>query len=246
MPIPSGVEAGTGAVDGDGTLAVSDADYASAMPADDGAAQSRWVSPDTEAGAAATAVPVRGGSAGMGSIQSDSLKGVAQELCNVRESTGFLGLSDLTLVPRHISAVTGAEVGSRSIPMSSPLAAQPSGRASSECLREDTAFAALPYACSFEGKTVPSSVEEVLLQAPEWEHQVGHLKKAVVTLREASTAAESECVLHHEKLRAVQDVLAVVIQRLAAPPMSSSTFRASRPTPEDFEAAPPAKRTCYS
>ena len=70
-------------------------------------------------------------------------------------------------VPQHISAVTGTEGGSRPIPVSSPPAAPPSGRASRERLREEAAFAALQYACSFEGTAVPSSIEEALLQARE-------------------------------------------------------------------------------
>ena len=101
--------------------------------------------------------------------------------------------------------------------MSPPSAAQPYDRASPERLSEEAAFAALQYACSFEGATVPSPIEEALLQAREWVHQVRHLKKAVSTLPEASTAGEGERVEYHAKLCAVPDVLAVVIQRLAAP-----------------------------
>ena len=130
--------------------------------------------------------------------------------------------------------------------MSSPPAAPPSEQASPQRLREEAAFAALQYACSFEETAVPSSIEEALLQAREWVHQVQQLKKAVAMLREASTAAEHKRGEHHAKLRAVQDVLAVVIQVLAAPPMSSSAVGAPCPAPEDAKTAPPAKRTHHS
>ena len=59
----------------------------------------------------------------------------------------------------------------------------------------------------------------------------------------ASTAAERERIEHHAELHTVQDVLAVVTQRLTAPLMSSSTVGASRPAPEDAAAAAPVKRT---
>ena len=62
----------------------------------------------------------------------------------------------------------------------------------------------------------PTSIEEGLLQAREWAHHVQQPKKTVATLREASTAAQRERGEHHAKLRSVQDVLAVVIQRLEA------------------------------
>ena len=122
--------------------------------------------------------------------------------------------------------------------MPPPPAAPPSGRASTERLLEEAALAALQYSCSFEGTAVPPSIEEALLQACEWAHQVQQLEKAVVKLREASIAAESERGEHHAKLRAVQDVLAVVSQCPAAPPKSSSTGKASRAAPKDAEAGP--------
>ena len=122
--------------------------------------------------------------------------------------------------------------------MSSPPAAPPSEWASPERLREEAAFAALQYGGSSEETAVPSSIEEALLQAREWAHQVQQLKKAVATLREASPAAERKRGECHARLPTVQDVLAVVSQRLSAPPMSSSTVGASRPTPEDAEAPP--------
>ena len=62
----------------------------------------------------------------------------------------------------------------------------------------------------------------------------------------AITAADRERVELTARFRAVQDFLDVVSQRLAAPPMSSSTVGASRHAPEDAEAAPAAKRMRYS
>ena len=129
--------------------------------------------------------------------------------------------------------------------MSTPPAPRLSGRSSPERLREEAAFTALQYACSFEGAKVPPSVEQVLLQAREWMHQVQQLEATVKALGEASAAGERERVENHAKLRGVQDILAVVSQRLAAPPMSSSTVGA-RPAPEDATAAPPARRTHHS
>ena len=77
-------------------------------------------------------------------------------------------------------------------------------------------------------------------------HQVQQLEATVAALCEASAAGELERVENHAKLRGVQNILAVVSQRLAAPPMSSSTVGASRLAPEDASAAPPAKRTRHS
>ena len=77
-------------------------------------------------------------------------------------------------------------------------------------------------------------------------HQVQQLEATVAALREASAGGERERVENHAKLRGVQDILAVVSQRLAASPMSSSTVGASCPAPEDASAAPPAKRTRHS
>ena len=130
--------------------------------------------------------------------------------------------------------------------MPTPPAPQLSGRSSPERLREEAAFTALRYACYFEGAKVPSSVEQALLQAHGWMHQVQQLEATVAALRETSAAGELERFEHHAKLRGVQDILVVVSQRLAAPPMSSSTVGASRPAPEDATAAPPAKRTRHS
>ena len=72
------------------------------------------------------------------------------------------------------------------------------------------------------------------------------LETTATALGEAFAAGERERVEHHAKLRSVQDILAVVSQRLAAPLMSWSTVGASRPTPEDATAAPLAKRTRQS
>ena len=157
-----------------------------------------------------------------------------------------MGVLAPTLSPPHISVVTGTEGTLRSSPMPTPPAPQPSGRSSPERLREEAAFTALQYACSFEGDKVPSSVEQGLLQASEWMHQVPQLEKTVMALREASAAGERERVEHHAKLRGVQDILAVVSQRLAVPPMSSSTDGVFRPAPDDATAAPPANRTRHS
>ena len=79
LPMPSDMDDEAGAVDGNAALGVAEADDAYAMPADDGAAQPREVAADTEVGAALAAVPARGGATRVGSIQSDSPKGVAQE-----------------------------------------------------------------------------------------------------------------------------------------------------------------------
>ena len=154
-----------------------------------------------------------------------------------------MGFSAPASSPPHISVVTGTEGALRSAPMPTPPAPQPSGRSSPERLRKEAAFTALRYACSFEGPKVSSSVEKALLQAREWMHQVQKLEATVTALREASAAGERDRVENHAKLRGVQEILAVVSQRLAAPPMSSSTVRASRPAPEDTSAASPAKRT---
>ena len=182
----------------------------------------------------------------MGSIQSDSPKGVAHERGDLREPPGAVGFSAPASSPPHISVVTGTEGALRSARMPTPPAPQPSGWSSPERIREEAAFTALQYACSFEGAKVPSSVEQALLQAREWMHQVQELEATVTALREASAAGEHKSVENHAKLRGVQDILAVFIQRLAAPPMSSSTVEASRPAPENATAAPPAKRTRHS
>lgn len=71
------IESGTGALDGAAALGVAYVEDAFAMPADDSAAQQREVAADTEAGAAAAAVPGRGESGRLGSMKSDSPKGVA-------------------------------------------------------------------------------------------------------------------------------------------------------------------------
>ena len=148
-----------------------------------------------------------------------------------------------TSSPPHICVVTGIEGALRSAPMPTPPAPQTSCRSSLERLREEAAFTALKYACSFEGARVPSSIEQALLQVLEWMHQVQHLETTVTALCEASAAGERERVEHHAKLRGVQDILAVVSQRFTAPPMSSSAVGASHPLPEDATVAPPAKRT---
>ena len=77
-------------------------------------------------------------------------------------------------------------------------------------------------------------------------NQVQQLETTVTVLREASAVGERERVEHHAKLHGVQDILAVVSQRLAVPPMSSSTVGDSRPAFEDATAAPPTKRTRHS
>ena len=157
-----------------------------------------------------------------------------------------MGFSALTSSPPHISVVTGTKGALRSATIPTPPAPQSCGRSSPERLREEATFTALQYACSFEGATVPSSVEQAVLQAREWMHQVQQLETTVTALREASAAAEREFVEHHAKIRGVQEILPVVSQLLAAPLMSSSTVGASRPAPEDAMAAPPAKRKRHS
>ena len=156
-----------------------------------------------------------------------------------------MGFSAPTSSPPHIGVVTGTEGALQPAPIPTPSAPQPSGWSSLERLREEAAFTALHYACSFEGATVPSSVEQVLLQARECMNQMQQMKTSVTALRETSTAVERERSEHHVKLRGVQDILVVVIQRLAAPPMPLSTVGAARPAPEHAAAAPPAKCTRY-
>ena len=258
--MPSGVEAEIGATDGAAALDLDDtADavdtvdavdavtvgYESMFLTEDGIAPARGAATDAASVVGVTA-PTRGGSARVGSIQSDSLKGVAHERGDLREPPGAVGFSAPTSSPPHISVVTGTEGTLRSAPMPTSPALPPSGRSSPERLREEGAFTGLRYACSFEGAKVPSSVEQALLQAREWMHQVQQPEATVAALHEASPAGERELVEKHANLRGVQDILAVVSQRLAAPPMSSSTVGASRPAPDDASAAPPAKRTRYS
>ena len=54
-------------------------------------------------------VPIRSGSARVGSIQSDSPKGVVHEQGDLREPPGAVGFSAPTSSPPHISVVTGTE-----------------------------------------------------------------------------------------------------------------------------------------
>ena len=91
----------------------------------------------------------------MGSMQSDSPNGVAQERFDIRENSGDVGFLDPSPVPQHMSAVTGTEGRSQPIPMSLPNEAPPPRRASPERLREEAAVAGLQNACFFEGATVP-------------------------------------------------------------------------------------------
>ena len=111
--MPYGIETGTSAVYCDAALFVADADDVYAMPADDGSAQSLEAAADAKAGAAAAAVPARGRSARVGSIQSDSPRVFALEPCDLRELAGVVGFSYPTSVLQHISAVTSTKVASR-------------------------------------------------------------------------------------------------------------------------------------
>ena len=140
------------------------------LPTDDGVAPARGAATDAARSVAGVTVPVRGGFARVGSIQSDSPKGVAHERGDLREPPGAVGFSDPASSPPHISVVTGTEGALRSAPMPTPPAPQPSGRCSPERLREEAASTALQYACSFEGTKFPSSVEQTLLQEGEWMH----------------------------------------------------------------------------
>ena len=227
----------TEAVDAVDAVAAGDAIM---LPNDDGVALTRDAATDMAGNVAGAAVPVRGGSARVGSIQSDSPKRVAHERGTLREPPGAVGFSAPTWSSPHISLTTGTDGALRCAPLPTPPAPQPSGRSSPERLRGEAAFGALQYAFSFEGEKVPSSVYQALLQAREWMHQVQQLDTTVTALHEASTAAERECIEHHVKLRGVQDILAVVSQRLVALPMSSSTVGATRPALEDAAATPPS------
>ena len=164
LHVPSGVEAETGAIDGaaapdltDAMDAVAAVDAiaavdASTFPAAIGVVPSRGAATDAVRSVAETAVPVHGGSARVGLIQSDSPKGGAQERCDLREPPGAVEVLAPTSSPPHIGVVTGTEGSLRPAPMPTPSAPQPSGRYSSERLREEAAFTALQYACYFEGQ----------------------------------------------------------------------------------------------
>ena len=215
-------------------------------PTDDGVAPARGAATSAARSVAGVTEPVRGGCARVGSIQSDSPKGVAHERRDLKEPLGAVGFSAPASSSPHISVVTGAEGALRSATMPTPPAPQPSGRSSPERLREQAAFTALRYACSFEGAKVPSSVEQGLLQAREWMQLDQQLKATVAALREAFAAGERERVENYAKLPSVQDILEVVSHRLVAPLMSSSTVGASRPAPEDASAAPLKESTRHS
>ena len=95
--MPTEMDDEAGAVDGDAALEADDADAADAadvMPTVDGVAQPGEIAADTEVAVAAAAVPGRGGSARVRSIQSDSPKGVTQKRCDMRETAVFVRFSD--------------------------------------------------------------------------------------------------------------------------------------------------------
>ena len=239
-------------------------DAATGNGAGEAVAQSRARPSDTGATVAAPIALPPSGSARLGSAQSDSPKGVGEAQPPLNATTGGDGppqppsaRSPEEIQPigtahrqppdqpatnhRHTSAVTGAEGTTHQLVMAPP-SASPTGRNSAERLREEAALAALQYACSFEGASAPSTVEQALLQARDWMHRVRQLEKTNAELRASAKVAMRERVEHHAKLRAVQDVLAVVGQRLAGPPMASPTVGASRPSPDTPDAGPPSKR----
>ena len=86
--MPSGVEAEVGATDGSAALDLADAadavdavdavavGDASMFPTDDGTAPARGAATDAARSVAGVTAPTRGGSARVGSIQSDSPKGL--------------------------------------------------------------------------------------------------------------------------------------------------------------------------
>ena len=98
--MPTDTDDEASAVDGNAALDGDDADAADAIPAEYDVAQPREVAADTEVAVAAAAVPARGGSTRVGSIQSDSPKGAAQKRCVIRETADVVGFSDL---PRSLS-----------------------------------------------------------------------------------------------------------------------------------------------
>ena len=94
LPMPSGVEAEVGATDGAAALDLADAadavdavdagdtvavGDASMLSTDDGVVLARGAATDAAKGVAGVTAPVRGGSARVGSIQSDSPKVIAHE-----------------------------------------------------------------------------------------------------------------------------------------------------------------------
>ena len=91
LTMPSGVEAEVGATDGAAALDLADAadaveavyavavGDASMLPTDDGVVPARGAATDAARSVAEVTAPVRGRSARVGSIQSDSPKGVAHE-----------------------------------------------------------------------------------------------------------------------------------------------------------------------
>ena len=108
--MPSGFEAQTGVTDGaaapdlaDATDAVAavDAGDASTLPAAVGVVPSRGSATDAVRCVAETAVPVRRGSARVGSIQNDSPKGVAQERCDLKRPTAAVRFSPHFESPTH-------------------------------------------------------------------------------------------------------------------------------------------------
>ena len=159
-----------GATDGAGALDLADAadavdaldevaaGDASMLPTDDGVAPARGTATDAAKNVAGFTAPVRSRSARVGSIQSDSPRGVAHERGDLREPPGAVGFSAPTSSPPHISVVTGTKGALRPAPMPTPPAPQPSDRSSPERVGEEAAFTALQYACSFEGAKFPSSV----------------------------------------------------------------------------------------
>ena len=92
--MPTDMDDEAGAVDGDAAVDADEADTADAMPTEEGVAPPREVAADTGVAIAAAAMPARGGSTRVGSIQSYSPKGVAQERYDVRETAGVVGFLD--------------------------------------------------------------------------------------------------------------------------------------------------------
>lgn len=100
LPMPFGVEAETSVIEGDAAPAMGDAPEAvqvldtvdliasgnvNTVPADGGVALARSAATGAAKSVTGNAVPARGGSNRVGSIQSDTLRGVAQERCDLRE-----------------------------------------------------------------------------------------------------------------------------------------------------------------